>query len=156
MQKQVQYIIKGMNRDMTVSKFPADHSFENLNIRITQSANQTLLSLTNEKGPEELVLSWDTSIIYENSLITSLVSGSCIISGNILGHCAIRQYIVLFVRLDNHEVFISDDTQYGYRDAIYRIDLTTGKVVVLLYTKCWEYTSKNNEILNLTRLNNLC
>ena len=145
MQKQVQYIIKGMNRDMTVSKFPADHSFENKNIRITQSEGQTLLSITNEKGPEELELSWDQTIIYDHISIDT--TAPCAIGGKILGHCAIRQYLVLFVRRDDHQhIEAGLDSADRYTDAIYRIDITTGKVVVLIQTNSWEYISEKNEI----------
>ena len=128
MQKQVQYIIKGMNRDMTVSKFPADHSFENKNIRITQREGQTLLSITNEKGPEEFLMTWDSRVIYANN---TTLSGSCVINGKILGHCVIRQYLVLFVRRDDHTM-VGNRAQFT--DSIYRIDIETGTVVVLLQT----------------------
>lgn len=127
MQKQVQYIIKGMNRDMTVSKFPADHSFENKNIRITQTAGQTLLSITNEKGPSEIELLWDPDIIYTDTDIQQDVSGDCVITGKILGHCAIDKYLVLFVRRR-----LTNPPSPSYTDTIYRIEVKTGKVVVLV------------------------
>ena len=143
MQKQVQYIIKGMNRDMTVSKFPADHSFENKNIRITQTADQTLLSITNEKGPAELEIFWDTSVVYTNSSITSMVSGNCAIAGNILGHCVIRQYLILFVRRDDHTMV---GNRHQYTDSIFRIDMTSGGVVVLVQSLSYESMSEEKEI----------
>lgn len=140
MQKQVQYIIKGMNRDMTVSKFPADHSFENKNIRITQREGQTLLSITNEKGPEEFLMTWDSRVIYANN---TTLSGSCVINGKILGHCVIRQYLVLFVRRDDHTM-VGNRAQFT--DSIYRIDIETGTVVVLLQTVSYEDLSMVNEV----------
>lgn len=131
MQKQVQYIIKGMNKDMTVSKFPADHSFENKNIRITQSKDQTLLSVTNEKGPKEVVLTWDEDYAYEVSGDWVVKSGECNITGKIVGHCAIRNYIVLFVskNVSMTPLYITKE------NSIYRIEPDTGKTVCLLSSR---------------------
>ena len=56
MQKQITYIIKGMNRDLSISKANNEFSFENMNIRITARDANTLLSVTNEKGNKEINL----------------------------------------------------------------------------------------------------
>lgn len=109
MQKQVQYIIKGMNRDMSISKYPSDHSYENKNIRITQREDDTLLSVTNEKGPSEVVLTQT-------------------IEGTIIGHCVIREYIVLFVKKMSGQT-----PSYSiFTNTIYRITPETGLVVKLV------------------------
>ena len=109
MQKQVQYIIKGMNRDMSISKYPSDHSYENKNIRITQREDDTLLSVTNEKGPSEVVLSQT-------------------IEGTIIGHCVIREYIVLFVK----KVSGQTPSYSIFTNTIYRITPETGLAVKLV------------------------
>lgn len=45
-----EFIVKGMQRDLSVSKFNPEFAFENMNIRITAREDNTLLSITNEKG----------------------------------------------------------------------------------------------------------
>lgn len=71
-----QYLIKGMQRDMSISKSSPEYSFENMNIRITARDNNTLLSLTNEKGNKEVSIP--------------------LIQGTLIGHCVLNKYIVLF------------------------------------------------------------
>lgn len=52
--KQSSHVIKGMQRDLTVSKFSPEYAYENMNIRITAREHSTLLSVTNEKGTKEI------------------------------------------------------------------------------------------------------
>lgn len=52
--KSSSHVIKGMQRDLTVSKFSPEYAYENMNIRITARENNTLLSVTNEKGTKEI------------------------------------------------------------------------------------------------------
>ena len=54
-QKVEQFILKGMQRDTSISKASNEFSFENMNIRITARDNNTLLSVTNEKGNKEVL-----------------------------------------------------------------------------------------------------
>lgn len=42
--------IKGMQRDLSVSKFSFEYAYENKNIRIMSTDDNTLLSIVNEKG----------------------------------------------------------------------------------------------------------
>lgn len=55
MQKQVQYKTKGMQRDLSASSFNQEFAYENMNLRITATDNNTMLSLTNEKGNKHLL-----------------------------------------------------------------------------------------------------
>ena len=48
--KRIQWIIKGMQRDVSVSKFSPSHAYEAFNIRFTANEKGTLMSVTNEKG----------------------------------------------------------------------------------------------------------
>lgn len=88
MKKRAQYIIKGMNRDLSVSKASSEFSFENMNIRISARDNNTLLSITNERGTKEVSLNEDIN------------------KGVLLGYCVLNNYIVLFIK---------GDTDYIYR-----------------------------------------
>lgn len=66
---------KGMFQDTSISKSSNEFSYENWNIRITAVNDNTLFSVTNEKGPE---------------LINQTIKGTY------LGHCVVGEYIVIF------------------------------------------------------------
>lgn len=55
------FVIKGMNRDLSVSKASSDYAYENMNMRITSINENTLLSLVNEKGNRKIELSPDST-----------------------------------------------------------------------------------------------
>lgn len=95
MQKQVQYIIKGMQRDPSISKAMSDFSFENMNIRITAREENTLLSVTNEKGNKEIIL--DTTI-----------------EGTLLGHCVLNNFVILFSKGEKDNIYRVESTSDGY------------------------------------------
>lgn len=65
---------KGMYQDSSISKSSNEFAFENYGIRITGELDNTLLSVTNEKGP---------------SLVES-------ITGTYLGHCVLGKYLIIF------------------------------------------------------------
>ena len=73
--KQIQLIPKGMNQDLSISKFSPEFSYENRNIRITAQNDDSLLSIQNEKGTEEVPIT---------------VLGRCI------GYGVINKYLILF------------------------------------------------------------
>ena len=50
--KSVSFKTKGMQRDLSASAFNPEYSFENKNIRIYPTNDNTLLSIINEKGTE--------------------------------------------------------------------------------------------------------
>lgn len=50
MQKQIQLKIKGMQRDLSASAFNPEYAYENKNIRIMSTNENTLFSIVNEKG----------------------------------------------------------------------------------------------------------
>ena len=55
-QKQFVLQNKGMNRDLSISKVGESTAYENRNIRILARDNDTLLSVTNERGTQEIPL----------------------------------------------------------------------------------------------------
>lgn len=73
--KRAPFTIKGMSRDLAVSKFDSKYAYENMNIRLTSSGDNELLVLTNEKGTA------DTGIT---------------VSGTVLGQCIINDILVVF------------------------------------------------------------
>lgn len=50
MQKQIQFKVKGMQRDLSASAFNPEYAYENKNIRIMPTDESTLLSMINERG----------------------------------------------------------------------------------------------------------
>ena len=50
MQKQIQFKVKGMQRDLSASAFNPEYAYENKNIRIMPTNESTLLSIINERG----------------------------------------------------------------------------------------------------------
>lgn len=74
--KQVQLIPRGMNQDLAISKFNPEFSYNNLNLRITARAGETLLSIQNEQGPALIQL--------------PTIQGQCI------GYATLNDYLILF------------------------------------------------------------
>ena len=54
MHKQIQFKTIGMNRDLSESTFNPKFAYENKNIRITPTDDNTLLSITNERGNNKI------------------------------------------------------------------------------------------------------
>lgn len=57
MKKQILFKTKGMNRDLSVSAFNSQFSYENMNLRLSTNEGNTMMSWVNEKGPKRLTLS---------------------------------------------------------------------------------------------------
>lgn len=81
--KQEAHAIKGIQRDLTVSKFNSEFAFDAQNIRITARDHNTLLSITNEKGNKEIILK-DSS----GSIVT--------LQGTVIGYNVLNNYLTLF------------------------------------------------------------
>ena len=81
--KQETHVVKGMQRDLTVSKFSPEYAFDAQNIRITARDHNTFLSITNEKGNKEIELR-DKS----NSVVS--------ITGTTIGYNVLNNYLTLF------------------------------------------------------------
>lgn len=92
--KQFTLINRGMNRDLSVSKTGESSAYENVNIRVTARENDTLLSVTNERG--NVPVNLDGSIL-----------------GVLLGWNVLNNHIILFTHYEN------DGTA---ADIIYRVD----------------------------------
>ena len=83
---------KGMYQDSSISKSSNEFAFENYGIRITGELDNTLLSVTNEKGPK-------------------LVGA---IDGTYLGHCILGKYLIIFTTLPKNGNAPSKDYIYKY------------------------------------------
>ena len=56
MQKQISFKTKGMQRDLSVSAFNSEYSYENKNVRVMPTDENTLLSIVNEKGTKQITI----------------------------------------------------------------------------------------------------
>jgi hypothetical protein len=88
MRKQAQYTgVKGMNQDLSISKYSPEFTFKNYNVRINSDNNNSLFTLTNERGTKKVSL-----LDGDNKETT--------IQGTIIGKAILGEYIVLFTTGD--------------------------------------------------------
>lgn len=108
-EKSFTLINKGMNRDLSISKAGESSAYENLNIRIEARDNDTLLSVTNEKGTKPIT-----------------VTGS-FIEGTLVGWNVLNNHIILFTHKDaltlNKLSFDFDDGGRWRVDAEHPVDV---------------------------------
>lgn len=102
------HLIKGINQDISKSKFSNEYAYEIRNARLLATDSQTTFAVTNEKGNKEYIVTDDKG----NTLA---------IKGIILGHCEVKNYIVLFTHQENPAI-----------DRIYRIDTETNQMITIL------------------------
>lgn len=96
--KSSQHVIKGMTRDLTVSKFNPEFAYECKNIRITAGDNSTLLTVTNERGNSEL------------SILTS--NGNPLqVLGTLIGYNVLNNYVTLFTTGDKDRIYRLENKQ---------------------------------------------
>mgnify|MGYP000065452469 CR=1 FL=1 len=93
--KKEQHFFKGLQRDLSVSKFNPEYAFDAQNIRITARDNNTLLTVTNERGNKEIPLQ-------------SPSGDPVVIDGILLGQNVLNNYVTLFTK--------------GTKDNIYRLE----------------------------------
>lgn len=106
MLKQENHIIKGMTRDLSVSKFNPDFAYECKNIRITARDNSTLLTVTNEKGNLELPITYNSTPLQ--------------VQGTLIGYNVLNNYVTLFTtgntdriyRLENKQTYFEGKLLY--------------------------------------------
>ena len=73
--KIAQFLNKGMRQDLAIDKVPNEYAFKNINIRITESDDHTLLSVTNELGTQSISITNDLG--QELNLSRFRLIGSC-------------------------------------------------------------------------------
>ena len=89
-QKIASFQNRGMIRDNSISKINNEFAYENFNIRITPNGEDTLLSITNEKGNEIITVISETEEEFE-------------IKGTLIGHAVLNSYLILFTTDDNED-----------------------------------------------------
>ena len=78
---------KGMNRDLSVSAFNPEFSFENKNLRLSTNEGNTLLSWVNEKSTASIQFYIDGGETAQTQL-----------PGIVIGAAVLNEYLVLFVK----------------------------------------------------------
>lgn len=91
MRKNEVHVFQGMSRDIHPKKQQAQHLWEAMNIRLTAMNGDTLLTLTNERGPQECVADDGTNYV---------------ITGKYLGHCVIDNLCIMF-SVRNEDCYIT-------------------------------------------------
>ena len=91
------HIFGGMQKDKSISKHEPELLYDAHNIRFTARENETLFSMTNERGT--LSLDWST------------------IRGNYVGHCIINDTVIVFTTLNDYE------ESSLKKDLIYKINI---------------------------------
>lgn len=79
--KATSHVIQGMQKDTSKSKLSKEFAFDAKNIRITAREDNSLLTVTNEKGNKKLID----------------------LSGYYIGHCVLNNQLVLFTTTPNEE-----------------------------------------------------
>lgn len=79
--KQTAWKTKGMNRDLSVSAFNPEFSFENRNLRLITNENNTMLSWVNEKGTAEIYVYVDSTRI---SNLPGITIGTAVIDHKLI------------------------------------------------------------------------
>lgn len=102
------HLIKGINQDISKSKFSNEYAYEIRNARLLATDSQTTFAVTNERGNKEYIVTDDKG-------------NTVAIKGIILGHCEVKNYIVLFTHQENPAI-----------DRIYRIDTETNQMITIL------------------------
>ena len=105
MRKQIQHIPqKGMNKDLSISKFTPEFTYDNYNIRFNSNEDNSLFTMTNDKGNVKAIT--DIEIL-----------------GTTIGYSIINDYLVLFTttRESTTELIGNAYPSVGI-DRIYRIN----------------------------------
>ena len=97
-----QHQFRGMQRDLTRSKFSPEFAFDAMNIRLTAREDNTLMAVTNEKGTKEIPL-------YE-------AGNPAIIEGTIIGYNVLNNYITLFTNGDKDRIY-----RLEYKDTYFEV-----------------------------------
>lgn len=123
MQKQISFKTKGMQRDMSVSAFNSDFSYENKNVRVMPTDESTLLSLINEKGNKK------SNIAGVGDHIKGIPIGQALVNNELVIFTAGNDKDSLYTNIKGEELEIDNitaseltiDIDYPFEDRIYKL-----------------------------------
>ena len=128
MQKQVIFKTKGMQRDMSVSAFNSEYSYENKNVRVMPTDESTLLSLINERGNKK------SSIAGVGDHIKGIPIGQALVNDELVIFTAGNDKDSLYTNIEGEELEINNitaneltiDIDYPFEDRIYKLWFNNG------------------------------
>ena len=128
MQKVIQFKTKGMQRDLSASAFNSEFSYENKNIRIVQTDDNTLLNLTNEKGNKGV------SIEGIGNYLSGIPIGQAVIDDELVVFtCGDKDILNAFITAENTEIDditmteeLISDIDDSSEDRIYKLWFNNG------------------------------
>lgn len=127
MQKQAIFKTKGMQRDLSSSAFNSEYAYENKNVRVMPTDENTLLSLINEKGNKL------TSISGVGDYIKGVPIGQALVNNELIVFtCGDKS--ILDADVEAEELSINDitaeeevvDIDYPFEDRIYKLWFNNG------------------------------
>ena len=131
--KSIDFKTKGMQRDMSVSAFNSEYSYENKNVRVMPTDESTLLSLINERGNKK------SSIAGIGDYIKGIPIGQALVNDELVIFTAGNDKDSLYTNIEGEELEINNitaneltiDIDYPFEDRIYKLwfnnDALTGK-----------------------------
>ena len=130
MQKQIQFKVKGMQRDLSASAFNPEYAYENKNIRIMPTDESTLLSMINERGNKS------SSIIGVGDNLIGTPIGQSLINDELVVFTAGDKSLLNVGDIDAEEEEISNitgeeltiDLDLDSDDRIYKLWFNGGKL----------------------------
>lgn len=127
MQKQIIFKTKGMQRDLSTSAFNPEYSYENKNVRVMPTDENTLLSLINERGNKK------SDIVGIGDHIEGIPIGQATINDELIVFtCGDKS--ILDVNIEAKELSIDDitaieestDIDCPFEDSIYKLWFNDG------------------------------
>lgn len=89
--KKALFNIKGMTRDLAASKFSPEYAYENKNLRLIATDNNTTFALENEKGNAAKAISWDRM----SEALPPVTEGNYVM-GTPIGQQVLGENLILF------------------------------------------------------------
>ena len=130
MQKQIQFKVKGMQRDLSASAFNPEYAYENKNIRIMPTDESTLLSIINERGNKP------SSIVGVGDNLVGTPIGQSLINNELVVFTAGDKSLLNVNNISAEGEEISDiteeeltvDLDFDFDDRIYKLWFSGGKL----------------------------
>ena len=126
--KSIDFKTKGMQRDMSVSAFNSEYSYENKNVRVMPTDESTLLSLINERGNKK------SSIAGIGDYIKGIPIGQALVNDELVIFTAGNDKDSLYTNIEGEELEINNitaneltiDIDYPFEDRIYKLWFNNG------------------------------
>lgn len=123
--KAMMWKTKGMNRDISVSAFSSEFSYENLNLRLATNNNNTTMSWVNEKGTLELGIKIDTKPWLSGEHEEQDVEGK--IEGIVIGTAVLNHNLVLFTTDEGVDrIYVLEYSEHESEPALLGVQLYKG------------------------------